>query len=157
MGVGSSSDISHNYVPLQFSILAGTLTILCNRHACTNVITICRHSTHWRVEKPMNGQQLLWIFPPVMIRKLQWKSKYVHGQRGRYGRYGLGHTTFWSLTISRCGLYSGGGVAPTWCRSSDVNVVHACSSKRPAAHVSLSWNFLTSCLLDSFFHSEPSV
>ena len=53
---------------------------------------------------------------------------------------------FGHLTISRCGLYSRGGVAPTWWCSIDVNVAHACSSKRPAAHVSLalSWNFLTS-------------
>ena len=66
---------------------------------------------------------------------------------------------FGRLTISRRGLYSRGGVAPTWWCSIGVNVVHACSSKRPAAHVSLSWNFLwllTSCLPDSF-HSEPSV
>jgi len=69
---------------------------------------------------------------------------------------------FGRLTISRRGLYSREGVAPMWWRSIDVNVVHACSSKRPAAHVSLPWNFLrllTSCLPDSFlfFHSEPSV
>ena len=64
------------------------------------------------------------------------------------------------LTISRRGLYSWGGVAPTWWRSIDVNVVHACSSKQPAAHVSLSQNFLqllTSCLQDMFFHSELLV
>ena len=44
--------------------------------------------------------------------------------------------------------------------SIDVNVVHACSSKRPAAHVSLSWNFLrllTSCLPDSFCFSIASL
>ena len=64
---------------------------------------------------------------------------------------------FSHLTISRRELYSRGGVAPTWWHSIDVNVVHACSLKRPAAHVSLSWNFLTSCLLDSFFYSKPSV
>ena len=32
---------------------------------------------------------------------------------------------FGRLTISRRGLYSRGGVAPTWRRSIDVNVVHA--------------------------------
>jgi len=69
----------------------------------------------------------------------------------------LGVPLFGRLTISRRGLYSQGGVAPTWWRSIDVNVVHACSSKRPAAHISLSWNFLTSCLPDSFFYSEPSL
>ena len=37
------------------------------------------------------------------------------------------------LTISSRGLYSRWGVAPTWWCSIDVNAVHACSSKRPAA------------------------
>ena len=62
-----------------------------------------------------------------------------------------------ALLLVGVGSTVGGGVAPTWWRSIDVNAVHACSSKRLAAHVSLSWNFLTSCLPDSFFHSEPSV
>jgi len=64
---------------------------------------------------------------------------------------------FGRLTISRRGLYSRGGVAPTWWRAIDMNAVHASSSKWPAAHASLSRNFLTSCLPDLFFHSEPSV
>jgi len=58
-----------------------------------------------------------------------------------------------ALQLVGVGCTVGQGVAPTWWRSIDVNVVHACSSKRPAAHVSLSWNFLwllISYLPDSF-------
>jgi len=66
---------------------------------------------------------------------------------------------FGHLMISRRGLAIqsvGSGthvVALNWWE-----LVHACNSKWPAAHVSLSWNFLwllTSCLPESFFHSEP--
>ena len=41
----------------------------------------------------------------------------------------LGVPLFGRLTISRRGLAirSGGGVAPTWWRSIDVDIIHACS------------------------------
>ena len=60
---------------------------------------------------------------------------------------------FSCLTISRSGLYSQGGVAPTWWCS--VDECSMCMQfKWPVAHVLLSWNFLrilTSHLPVSFF------
>jgi len=85
-------------------------------------------------------------------------SQYRAGAAGTTGTV-LAVPLFCHLMISRCGLYSRGGVAPTWWRSIDMNVVYACSSKWSAAHVSLSWNFLlllTSCLPDSFYVTDDT-
>ena len=62
-------------------------------------------------------------------------EQYRAGVAGTAGTV-LAVPLFGRLTISRRGLYSPGEWHPH-----GVNVVHACSSKRPVAHVSC-WNFL---------------
>ena len=122
--------------------------------------TCCTYSFN----QNLHGQQSLHgLFGGQVVKVLDYRPRGPRFQPHSGLARPVRQVRFWpyhflvTLRLVGVGYTVGGGVAPTWWRSIDVNVVHACSSKRPAAHVLLSWNFLTSCLQDSFFHSEPLV